>query len=197
MNMIILAGMPASGKTYVSREIASALGFPLVAKDKFKESLFDTLGWKEYPEKRRLDYAANAVLLDAVEIMLENGISVLIDDNFDEVATRRVNELIDTYKVNCVTVFFDGDADAFYRRYIERDNAHARHLGHIIQDHYPPFPGECTDYEMTREEFRQKFEFRGIKDFRCHGKRIDIDATDPTTIDVKGLIQEIRKRLAE
>lgn len=195
--MIILAGMPASGKTFVSQRIASALGVPLVAKDRFKESLFDTLGWKEYPEKRRLDYAANAVLLDAVEIMLENGISVLIDDNFDEVATKRVNELIDSYKVNCVTVFFDGDADAFYRRYIERDNAHARHLGHIIQDHYPPFPGECTDYEMTREEFRQKFEFRGIKDFRCHGKRIDIDATDPTTIDVDKLIGDIRKMLAE
>lgn len=195
MNMVILAGMPASGKSFVAKRIADALSLPLVTKDKFKESLFDVLGWKVYPEKRKLDYAANAVLLDAVEIMLEYGISVLIDDNFDEVATKRINDLITKYECNCVTVFFDGDADAFYQRYIARDNAHARHLGHIIQDHYPPFPGECTDYEMTREEFRQKFEFRGIKDFRCLGDRIDIDATDPTKIDVEKLISDIKEKV--
>ena len=80
---------------------------------------------------------------------------------------------------------------------IARDQAHARHLGHIVQDHYPPHPGDCTDYAMTREEFAEKFEKLGMADFRINGKRIEVDATNPEQIDVSGLIDEIKKAFWE
>ena len=192
MNMIVLTGMPASGKSTVAAKLADALSLPVLAKDEFKEALFDTIGFSCYAEKRKLDHAANAVLLKAAEAMLRSGQSVILDNNFDGAAAEALNALTERMGVRCVTVFFGGDTEAFYRRYVERDRLHLRHLGHVVQEHYPLHEGDSPDHDMTREEFREKFEKRGMADVRLNGIRIEIDATEPAAIDTDRLIQEIR-----
>ena len=105
MNIIVLAGMPASGKSTVAAKLSTAFSLPTLAKDELKESLFDTLGFSCYAEKRK------------------------------------------------------------------------------------------PDHDMTREEFREKFEKRGMGGFRVRGARIDIDATEPAQIDMERLIADIREAL--
>ena len=192
MDMIVLTGMPASGKSTVAAKLADALSLPVLAKDEFKEALFDTIGFSCYAEKRKLDHAANAVLLKAAEAMLRNGRSLIIDNNFDGAAAEALNALTERMGARCVTVFFGGDTEAFYRRSVERDRLHLRHLGHVVQEHYPLHEGDSPDHDMTREEFREKFEKRGMADVRLNGIRIEIDATEPAAIDTDRLIQEIR-----
>ena len=46
MNLLIIAGMPASGKTTVSQKFSTALGYPILEKDALKEELFDTVGFE-------------------------------------------------------------------------------------------------------------------------------------------------------
>ena len=195
--VIIIAGMPASGKSTVAKKLGAAFGYPILEKDDLKEALFDTVGFECYAEKRRLDLAAAAVLLRAADAMLKAGTSLIIVNNFRTDMEEAVQQMLDSNKCSCVTVFFTGNADVFYKRYVERDLAHARHLGHIVQDHYPPHPGDITDYAMTRAEFAEKFEKLGMADFRINGKRIEVDATDPGLIDVSGLINEIKKAFFE
>lgn len=192
MNVIILAGMPASGKTTICKKLAEDTGYIVLEKDKIKEALFDTLGWNCYTEKRKLDHAANATLLICAEEILKTGNSLIIDNNFDDISTEKVNDLITRYNCKCITVFLGGNNDVFYKRYIDRDNSHLRHLGHSVQDHYPLFYGESIEYEMSREEFAEKFERRGIGAFRCVGNRIDVDASADCGIDVSELIAKIR-----
>ena len=192
MNMIVLTGMPASGKSTVAAKLADALSLPVLAKDEFKEALFDTIGFSCYAEKRKLDHAANAVLLKAAEALLRSGQSVILDNNFDGAAAEALNALTERMGARCVTVFFGGDTEAFYRRYVERDRLHLRHLGHVVQEHYPLHEGDSPDHDMTREEFREKFEKRGMADVRLNGIRIEIDATEPAAIDTDRLVQEIR-----
>lgn len=192
MNLIVLAGMPASGKSTVAKKISKAFGLPILEKDALKEEIFDTIGFTNYPEKRKTDHAANAVLLRCTQALLENGQSAILDNNFDIDSAKRLDEMINKYQCNCITVFFGGDTEAFYQRYVERDRLHLRHLGHVLQEHYPPRPGDSLDYTMTRSEFKEKFESRGMTQFNCSGARIDIDATDPQKIDIDGLIEQIR-----
>ena len=191
MDVIVLAGMPASGKSTVAGKISAALSLPVLAKDELKESLFDTVGFTCYAEKRRLDHAANAVLLRAARAMLAAGQSVILDNNFDHISAKALDTLTEEFGARCITVFLGGDTEAFYHRYVERDRAHLRHPGHVVQDHYPLLPGESADHDMTREEFREKFEKRGMADVRLRGERIDVDATDPAAIDVEALIGQI------
>jgi len=193
MTILVLAGMPASGKSTVSKKLSAAFGFPILEKDALKEEIFDTMGFVNYAEKRKTDHAANAVLLRCAEALLQSGQSMILDNNFDVISAQRLNELVARYDCRCMTVFLGGDADVFYHRYVERDRLHLRHLGHVVQEHYPLWEGDSLDHDMTREEFREKFEARGMAEFRCAGERIDVDATDPASVDVDALIEKIRE----
>lgn len=192
MYIIVLAGMPASGKSTVARALSEAFALPVLEKDALKEAIFDTMGFSNYAEKRKTDHAANAVLLRCTKALLENNQSAILDNNFDTVSSKVLDELVRSYECKCITVFFSGDNDVFYRRYVERDQKKLRHLGHVLQDRYPPLPGDPLEHDMTRDEFREKFESRGIDQFQCSGERIEVDATDPAKIDVDALIEKIR-----
>lgn len=192
MHIIVLAGMPASGKSTVARALSKAFNLPILEKDALKEAIFDTMGFSNYAEKRKTDHAANAVLLGCAKALLENGQSMILDNNFDTISAKNLDQLVRSYDCKCVIVFFGGDNDAFFHRYVERDRKKLRHLGHVLQDRYPPQPGDPLEHDMTREEFREKFETRGIGQFECTGERIELDATDPAKIDVEALTEKIR-----
>ena len=59
MDLIILSGLPASGKSTVAKALQGAFPYPILEKDRIKECLFDTLGFQSHAEKRRLDAAAD------------------------------------------------------------------------------------------------------------------------------------------
>lgn len=195
-NIIIIAGMPASGKTTVAQKLSKMFGYPILEKDAIKEELFDAIGFNNYAEKRRHDVAATAVLLRCTEALLQGGTSFICVNNFRPEVQPRLQSIIDNSGCNCVTVFFSGDADVFYARYVERDNNHVRHPGHVLQDQYHVHDHANASYEMTREEFAEKFEKLGMAEFKLSGPRIEVDATYPETIDVKKLASEIKQALA-
>ena len=193
MKLIILAGMPATGKSTIARELQKEFGFPILEKDGIKEELFDTIGFECYSEKRRLDIAANAVLLRVLEDMMKANTSVIVDNNFDPDSARRLNGLIEKYASKCVTVFLNGDTQVLYERYVERDSKHLRHLGHGMQTHYPPHPWEDTSFHMTREGFDERFLKLKMDKLTWGGEQICLDATYPENTDISALIGQIHK----
>ena len=195
MNLIILAGMPATGKSTVAAGLSKAFGYPILEKDNIKEGLFDELGFQNYAQKRKLDHAANEVLLRILEAMLKAGTSLIVDNNFDTASAQKLCALIEKYQPVCATIFLNGDPQVLYERYAERDNRHARHLGHVLQDHYPPHEGDCLDYTMTPEEFDEKFFKRGMAQFRCPGERIDMDMTDFSKVSIEDLVAQVETML--
>ncbi len=195
MNLIIVAGMPATGKSTLAKALQKEFGYPILEKDGIKEELFDTIGFESYAEKRRLDIAANAVLLKVMEEMMKADASVIIDNNFDPASAGRLAGCIERYHPACVTVFMNGDTQVLYERYAARDSAHARHLGHAMQTHYPPHAGESTEFRMTREGFDQRFLHLKMDRISWGGKRIPADATRLDQMDVPGLVRQVREAL--
>ena len=82
-----------------------------------------------------------------------------------------------------------------HQRYTLRDNAHARHLGHVLQEHYPPRPGDSLYYTMTRDEFYEKFMKRGMDSFECPGQRLEIDTTDFAKVQPERLAAQAEEML--
>ncbi len=63
--MVVVSGAPGAGKSTLAAPLARALGFPLLAKDVIKESLFDALGHVDadpLASSRRLGGAAMELL---------------------------------------------------------------------------------------------------------------------------------------
>ena len=60
MNVIILAGMPATGKSTLAAKLQKKFGYPILEKDFIKEGLFDTLGFSCYAEARCMSVILNA-----------------------------------------------------------------------------------------------------------------------------------------
>ena len=195
MDLIIIAGMPSAGKTTLARKLSEQFGYPILEKDEMKEMLFDHLGYADRIEKRKLDYTANAILLQTAEKLLKNGISLIIVNNFRSDAAETVQAMISRCGCKCVNVFLGGDADVFYQRYVERDKLKLRHQGHTFIDRYPPQPGDDVNRSMTRQDFADIFEKQGMADFKIEGTRIDVDATYPEKVDTDALIMQIKEAL--
>lgn len=191
MNLIIIAGLPATGKSTLARRLADAFSLPILEKDDIKEEMFDTLGYTDTTAKRQLDIAGNAILLRCAESVLKSGNSLIIVNNFDSNMSDRVQAMLDRCGCRSLTVFLNGDPDVLWARYVERDARNARHLGHTFIDRYPPREGDPVGRSMTREYFADRFEKHGMADFKLRGERIDLDATHPETIDTAALIARV------
>ncbi len=194
MNLIILAGMPATGKTTLSKKLADAFGMPILEKDEIKEEMYKIQGYQNLEDRAVADVVANAILLKCAQNILNSGTSLLLVNNFDPTMTEQVQNLLDSTGCRCVMVFLDGDPDILHQRYVQRDAIHSRHSVHELWDKYPPEPGDVPK-TMSRELFREVFEEMGMADFKINAPRIDIDATHPETVDVDRLIGEIRQLL--
>lgn len=60
--VVLVTGVPGSGKTTLARRLSPALGLPLLSKDVVEETLFDVLGAGDRAWSTRLGAAANEVL---------------------------------------------------------------------------------------------------------------------------------------
>jgi hypothetical protein len=60
--LIVVAGLPGSGKTTLALELAPVLDIPLISKDTIKEALFDALGAGDLEWSQRLGRASHKVM---------------------------------------------------------------------------------------------------------------------------------------
>lgn len=192
MNLIIVAGMPATGKTTLAKKLAAALGIPMLEKDEIKEEMYKTQGYGGLADRAAADVVSNAILLRCTENILRSGTSLLIVNNFDKDMIPQVQGLIDGVGCKCMLIFLDGDPDVLHARYVERDATHSRHPVHELWDTYPPKPGDVPK-TMSRQLFKEVFEDLGMSEFRLNGPRIDLEATDPSSIDVDALVARVRE----
>ena len=82
MYCILVAGMPASGKSTLAAFLSQELGIPLLSKDSVKEILFDDLGFSSRAEKVRLGVAALDILYHTAGQLMAASQSLVALENF-------------------------------------------------------------------------------------------------------------------
>ena len=64
MYCILVSGIPAAGKSTIAERISMQLQLPVFSKDRFKEILFDQIGFASRTEKVKLGTAAMNLMYD-------------------------------------------------------------------------------------------------------------------------------------
>lgn len=133
--LLIVNGYAASGKTTLARALSRELRWPLVAKDEFKELLFDRLGPTDHKESKQLGAAAIDVMFSVARELLLAGTSVIIESpllpRYDNSRLRALERDAD---FRTVQVVLTGDPEVLFERYRTRAERGERHPGHFDHD---------------------------------------------------------------
>lgn len=181
--LIIVTGAPCTGKTTLAQRIAREFGLPLVHRDGIKETLFDSLGWKDRRWSRKLGAASVDLLYHFMEVLLRAGQSCVVESNF----YRRFaeEELLDP-KRRCPFEIFQilckAKGEVLLQRFKQRSESGERHPGHV--DH--------LTYEEIGSSLLQGDRWRMLN---IGGRAVEVDTTDFALVDHEGLFRAIRSAL--
>ena len=126
---IVVTGLPASGKTTVARDIASALGFEFLDKDDFLERLYESHGVSSWDDRKRLSRLSDDLLQQRAKLTQ----SVVLVSHWrprtgtDESGTP--TDWLTAEFEQIVEVYCECSAEIATLRFLER----RRHTGHMDQ----------------------------------------------------------------
>jgi len=133
-SLIVVCGLPATGKSSLAEELRDALGWPLFAKDQFKELLYDATDQGEEAYTRETSTIVGkqsiSLLLMVARELLETGSSCIIEANFlPELAPDDLGPLLAISNGRQVHCTIPGDL--VLERYRKRAQAGERHPVHV------------------------------------------------------------------
>lgn len=132
--LIVVCGLPATGKSSLAEELRDALGWPLFAKDQFKETLYDATEQGEDAYTRESSTIVGkqsiSLLLMVARELLETGTSCIIEANFlPDLAPDDLGPLLAISNGRQVHCTIPGDL--VLERYRKRAHAGERHPVHV------------------------------------------------------------------
>ncbi len=179
--VVIVSGLPCSGKTRLGERIAARFSLPFISKDGFKERLFDALGWTDRAWSKKLSAASYSILFHVLDAQLEAGRSCVVEGNFDPEVHSRVFTALKrergfrAVQVHCVT-----DADVLLERFRARWARGARH------------PGHADDVMLPEMELLARQERPPLK---IDGAVFEFDTTNLQRVDDSRLLEAIASML--
>lgn len=174
--IVIIGGLPCTGKSSVAAMLREQLHWPLLAKDAIKETLFDALGCRDREWSRDLSRASYAVLFAQLEQLLKSKINCIIEGNFrpeHSIPFRRLIAPAD----RCVQILCKAQGDVLLQRFTERARSGARHSGHVDLESLA---------ELTPELLRGR-----AAPLQLPGLLLEFDSTAPASAARAALLNEI------
>jgi predicted kinase len=183
--LVIVSGLPATGKTTLSRRLAKHVGLPLFGKDTIKEILFDGVGHGDREWGEKLNVPTYDLLDYIAEQQLASGNSFIIETPYDDdFRVQKYIELQNKYDFNCIQVLCYADPEVLVQRFVDRIGSPDRHPGHNDQ--------------AALEDFKASIVNAGkVKPLRLHGNIYEINMTDFASVDEEALFSEIKNLVIE
>lgn len=192
--LILLAGYPGTGKTYLSNLIRER--FPdiqVLSPDEIKEEYWDEYGFNNLDEKEVLIQKSWQTYYQEMEKLFKIESNVLSDYPFSEKQKPTIANLAEIYGYKIYTIRLVANLDVLFARQKLRDLDESRHLGHILTNYHKDtnIQHKQADNLLNYEEFIHRCTTRGYEKFSL-GKLYELDVTDYSKIDYPLLLDKLK-----
>ncbi|HWZ66146.1 MAG TPA: ATP-binding protein [Patescibacteria group bacterium] len=181
--LIIITGLPGTGKTTLSRKISKILGLPLVEKDTIKEIMFDELGWSDKAWSDKLANVTSRIMDYITEQQLRAGNKLILESNnfMPSLANKKFQAWQAKYDCKVIQIICKAQVDVLAHRYYDRS----------LADRHPGYQDNSTEafYKQALLERTAKGEDRPLE---LKGKIIFVDTTDFNTMNSEIIIEKIK-----
>jgi len=168
VGIVVVAGVPGSGKTTLARPLARELRLPLLSKDVIKEALFSTLGTGDLEWSQQLGRAAHRVMY----ALAADAESAVLESHF----WRGVSEPeLEALRKPLLQIYCRCPMDLAIERYMQRIDAPDRHPGHLPEHQTEQAIARWTSIEPAPLDLDAPL--------------IDVDTTTP--VDIEALAARI------
>lgn len=174
-SIVIVGGLPCTGKSSLAALLQTRLGWPLLAKDAIKETLFDALACGDREWSRRLSRASYALLYVQLAQLLRTGVNCIVEGNFRSEQALRLRELLVADR--CIQVLCKADGAMLLARFAARARSASRHPGHM-------------DLESL-EELRPELSMGRAPPLEVPGPLFEFDSTTATPADSATFVSKI------
>lgn len=180
--LILVTGLPCTGKSTLAKRLARDLALPLVSRDEIKEVLFDHLGWKDRDWSRKLGIASWHLLYYFVELLLVSRQSFVVENYFKpDFDTRKFHNLRARHDFQALQIRCTTDGETLFERFKRRSESGERHRGHIDHQNYAEFEKQLIEGTVD------------VLDIG--GATLDVDTTDWQGMDYTALLAAVKRRL--
>ncbi len=194
MYCILVAGIPAAGKSTMAEVISERLKLPVISKDAIKELLFDNVGFQSRAEKVNLGIASMRIMYYATGQLMKAGQPFILENNFES-SEQGMKNLLEKYQYSALTITLTGNYKVIYQRFLERESSPDRHRGHVVNDCYPEKKENNLKTPKAKtisyENFVRGISQRGFDAFCVDGRQIKVDTTDFSKINMEELFSQI------
>lgn len=179
--LVIISGLPGTGKTTLAKKISNEFGLPMVSMDEVKEVMWDTMGHEfDFEFSDKLGKTAFELAFHYINANLSKGVSMVVEAHFSpERNNERINKLKEKYGAQLVQIYCDCETEALQKRFKERMKKDSYHKGH---KHIISLYGE----DRILNSLGMKNKRLGID-----GATYDLDTTDPEKINYEKLFRFI------
>lgn len=132
--LLVVSGLPCTGKSTLARRVANDRGWPLLAKDGYKERIFARLGWHDRAYSKRVSLLAWDLLFAAAADLLRSGACCVLEGNFRAAQVPRLRELAALPGVRLVEIACTAAPALVMARLAQRVHGGTRHPGHLDQE---------------------------------------------------------------
>ena len=115
--LILLAGYPGTGKTYMCNKILEQeKDFQVISQDDMKEQLWDEFGFDNMEEKTALENKSWTLYYEQIEDAMNQGKRLVSDYPFSEKQRGKLKRLCEEYGYQPVTIRLEGDLEVLFGR---------------------------------------------------------------------------------
>ena len=177
--LIIVCGLPGSGKTTLAKEISKRLKIACIHKDSIKEQFFESMNLSTLEDSKRVGKPTIDVLFRLAQEQMENGVDIIIEAPFNFPDDYPLFEGWQRkYGVNLYVIICSISKEERNNRFVERLNNGNRHHSHhdIDRLHIEGFDNNQIEFDYAD----------------IPGKQIRITTDKPVNVLVEEVVSRIK-----